>query len=106
MERAAPLAAIGLWLTCAAAPAAQAEIYLFRVACPDETYVARWEASAPDPGKYSFRIATGNANLDCSIYDYDAKTDGNLAQRACSIPDSIIRGFPPLMILVGSTHCK
>jgi hypothetical protein len=43
---------------------------LFRVDCPHGAYVARWEASAPDPGKYRFRIATGNVNLDCSIYDY------------------------------------
>jgi hypothetical protein len=96
----------GLWLTCAATPAAQAEIYLFRVDCPDGAYVARWETSAPDPGKYSFRIATGNANLDCSVYDYNAKTDRDLPQRLCSIPDSIIRGFPPLMILLGYTHCS
>ena len=97
---------IGIWFAFAATPAARAQPYLFRVVCKDEVFVARWDAGAPDPGKDSFRIATGNSNLDCSIYDYDAKTDTGLPQRLCTVPDSIIRGFPPAMILLGATHCK
>ena len=89
-----------------AAPSAHANAYLFRVDCKGETYVAQWDSGAVDPGKNHFRIATGDANLDCSIYDYVARTDRDLPRRWCSGPDGVIRGFPPLLILLGLSHCR
>jgi hypothetical protein len=97
---------IGVGVALFIASAANAKTYRFRVNCADETYVAQWEADSPDLDKDYFRVATGDANLDCSIYDYDARTDRNLPQRWCSGPSGIIRGFPPLLILSGLSHCR
>lgn len=88
-----------------AAPA-QANIYLFRVDCASESYVAQWDAGAVDQGASDYRIATQDRNLDCSIYDYSARTDRNLPRRWCTGASGIIRGFPPLLVLLGQTHCQ
>lgn len=90
---------------CSISPAT-AQIYSFRVNCKDEDYIALWAPGPVNPGKDYFRNATGHANLDCSIYDYDAKTDRNLPQRWCDYPGGIIEGFPVLLILTGMSHCK
>jgi hypothetical protein len=81
-------------------------VYLFRVNCPMERYVAQWTPGPADRGRNYFRIATGDANLDCSIYDFDARTDGALPRRDCGDPGAIIRGFPGFLILLGATHCR
>lgn len=83
-----------------------AKAYLFRVSCADEAFVAEWMPGSSDPGKDYFRIATGDSNLDCSIYDYDVTKDSRLPLRWCSDPGGIIRGFPPLLILLGTSHCR
>jgi hypothetical protein len=93
-------------LAMLAAPAAQANDYFFRVDCKDETYIAQWASGPVDPGKPHFRIATGDANLDCSVYDYNARTDRDLPRRWCSGPDGVLRGFPPILILLGQSHCR
>jgi hypothetical protein len=80
--------------------------YLFRVNCPTETYLAQWTPDAMDPGKNYFRIATGDVNLDCSIYDYDPRYDAALPRRACRYPGGAIRAFPALLIPLGATHCR
>jgi hypothetical protein len=89
-----------------AAPAAQANAYLFRVDCKAETYVAQWASGPVDPGKDYFRIATGDSNLDCSIYDYNARLDQDLPRRWCSGPDGVSGGFPSFLILLGQSHCR
>jgi hypothetical protein len=81
-------------------------VYLFRVNCPMERYVAQWAPGPADRGRNYFRIATGDANLDCSIYDYDARTDAALPRRDCGDPGGVIRGFPGILILLGATHCR
>ncbi len=88
-----------------AAPAAHANIYLFGVRCNDEAYVAQWDSGAPDPGKEYFRLATGDLNLDCTIHDYDNKTERDLPRRWCREAGGILRGFPPMLIILGTTHC-
>ncbi len=97
---------LGAALAICAAPAASANPYLFRVDCKDETYVALWDSGPVDPGKEYFRIATDDRNLDCSIYDYNRLTDRDLPRRWCSGPAGIIRAFPPVLILLGATHCR
>ena len=97
---------IGVGVALFIASPVTAKTYRFRVNCADETYVAQWDADSPDLDKDDFRIATGDTNLDCSIYDYDARTDRNLPQRRCSGPSGVIRGFPPLLILSGLSHCR
>ena len=89
-----------------AAPAAHANAYLFRVDCKGETFVAQWDSGAGDPGQDYFRIATGERNLDCSIYDYNHRTDRDLPRRWCSGPDGVFRAFPPILIPLGFTHCR
>jgi hypothetical protein len=88
------------------ASAANAKTYQFRVNCTNEVFVALWDASSNDPGEDYFRIATGDANLDCSVYDYNTKGDRSLPRRWCSYPGGIIRGFPPILILSGLSHCR
>jgi hypothetical protein len=83
-----------------------AETYMFRVSCADETYIALWDGGSSDPGKGRFRIATGDANQNCLIYNYNAKTDGSLPRRWCSDPGAAIEMFPPILILSGATHCR
>ncbi|MEJ0092428.1 MAG: hypothetical protein WDN46_03045 [Methylocella sp.] len=95
---------VGVGIAIFTASAANAKTYQFRVSCADETYIAQWDGS--DFDKDRFRIATGDTNLDCSIYDYDARTDGNLPRRWCGDPGGIIRGFPPALILSGLSHCR
>lgn len=80
--------------------------FLFRVNCPGDDYVAQWLPDRADRDKNYYRIATGDANLDCSIYDYDSKHDGALPRRLCQEPGGTIRGFPAFLILLGATHCK
>jgi hypothetical protein len=96
---------ISVGITIFMAFAVNAQTYLFRVSCADETFVAQWDTSSIDRGKDHFRIATGDSNLDCSIYDYDATTDRNLPRRWCGDP-GIILGFPPFLILFGISHCR
>lgn len=86
--------------------AANAKVYMFQVTCADDKYVAQWTSGAVDPGQDHFRIATGDANLDCSIYNYNPKTDRDLPRRWCSDPGGVIRGFPPILILTGLSHCR
>ncbi|VTZ25746.1 conserved exported hypothetical protein [Methylocella tundrae] len=97
-------------LICAAAlispAAAKANVYLFEVTCSNDKYVAQWESGDADPGKEHFRIATGDVNLDCSIYDYNPKTDRDMPRRWCSDPNGVVRGFPPILILIGYSHCR
>lgn len=85
---------------------AAANAYFFKVSCPMESFVAQWASGDPDPGRSHFRIATGDLNLDCSVYDYDPRTDRDLPRRWCSGPDGIIRGFPPALIVLGQSHCR
>ena len=82
------------------------EAYSFHVVCPGDDYVAQWIIPPNDPGKDYFRIATGDQNLDCSIYDYNRATDADLPRRLCDDPGGLIRGFPLLLILLGAKHCK
>ncbi len=89
-----------------AAPSTQAATYMFRVSCADETYVALWDGGSADPGSDHFRIATGDANQNCSIYDYDAKTDKRLPRRWCSDPGALIEMFPPILVLSGVLRCR
>ncbi|SFK75957.1 hypothetical protein [Methylocapsa palsarum] len=88
------------------AESAPSNVYLFRVNCPMERYVAQWAPGSADRGQTYFRIATGNANLDCSIYDYNAATDAALPRRDCGDPGGIIQGFPGFLALLGATHCQ
>ncbi len=88
------------------ASAANAKVYLFHVSCADGAYVAQWDSAPVDLGEDHFRLATGDVNFDCSIYDYDAKADRDLPRRWCSDIGGIIRGFPPALILAGMTHCQ
>ena len=67
-----------------AGPGASANTYLFRVDCKGETYVAQWDSGPVDPGQNYFRIATGDRNQDCSIYDFNHRTDQELPRRWCS----------------------
>ncbi|WP_026607933.1 hypothetical protein [Methylocapsa acidiphila] len=90
-----------------AVPSAQARTYLFRVSCwDDETYVALWDGGAADLGKTHFRVATGDANQNCSIFDYDPKADASLPRRWCSDPGAAIEFFPPILLMAGATHCR
>lgn len=95
-------AALALFAT----PATYANAYLFRVDCSGEAYVAQWDSGAVDPGKDYFRIATGDRNLDCSVYDYNGATDRGLPRRWCSGDAGAIRAFPPILIPLGATHCR
>lgn len=85
---------------------ARAATYLFRVDCSDASFIARWDTVAPGRDKTYFRSATGTLNLNCSIYDYDQKTDRLLPQRACGDPGDVINAFPAALILAGATHCS
>ncbi len=100
----------GLVISAAAAisapPSASAATYMFRVSCGEENYVALWDGGLFDPGGDHFRIATGDANLNCAIYDYDAKTDQSLPRRWCSDPGAAIEMFPPILLMAGATHCR
>jgi hypothetical protein len=80
--------------------------YLFRVNCPADHYVAQWTPGPGDPGKDYFRIATGDLNADCPIYDYNPYTDAALPRRACQDPGGVSRGFPAALIFLGATHCR
>lgn len=93
-------------VTILAASAANAKVYSFRVNCSEESFVALWDSGFPDPGIYHFRIATGDVNLDCSVYDYFAKTDRDLPRRWCSDPGAAIQFFPQILILSGASHCR
>jgi hypothetical protein len=93
-------------LALLAPAAAQANVYLFRVDCKGETYVAQWSSGPVDPGRDRFRLATGNANLDCAIYDFNPRTDRDLPRRWCSGEDGPLRGFPPLLIPLGLAQCR
>lgn len=81
-------------------------VYLFRVECPGDPYVAEWPAGPGDQGKDYYRIATGHLNFDCSVYAYDPTTDAMLPRRLCRDPGGLILGFPVMLILLGATHCK
>lgn len=83
-----------------------AKVYAFRVACTNDSYVALWNAGEPDPGKDYFRLATGDLNLDCTIADHNPRWDAGLPERWCAHPGPIARGFPPLLIIMGATHCR
>ncbi|ACK52486.1 hypothetical protein Msil_3601 [Methylocella silvestris BL2] len=93
-------------IVTAASAADSGATYLFRVDCRDEAFLARWIPVPGDPDKDYFRSATGTLNLDCSISDYNPKTDRGLPQRICSDPGGIINGFPPALIVAGLTHCN
>jgi hypothetical protein len=93
-------------LAILASPAAYANTYLFRVDCKGKAFVAQWDSGAVDPGADYFRIATGDRNSDCSIYDYNGGTDRDLPRRWCSGPAGVIRAFPPILIPLGLTHCR
>lgn len=85
---------------------ANPEAFLFRVACPDDVYVAQWLAVPFGPSKYYYRSATSLQNIDCSIYDYDPKTDASLPRRDCGDPGGLVRGFPIFLIPLGFVHCR
>jgi len=85
---------------------AHAKSYLFRVSCGHETFVAQWESGPVDPGIYHFRNATGDTNLDCLVYDYDARTDEDLPRRWCRDPGPAIELFPPILILSSIPRCR
>lgn len=89
-----------------ASSGASANTYLFRVDCKGETYVAQWDSGPVDPGQDYFRIATGDRNQDCSIYDFNHRTDQELPRRWCSGDAEIIRAFPPILIPLGFNHCR
>lgn len=99
-------AACGLLAAATLASPARANVYQFRVDCTGESYVALWDAGAVDPGSDYFRIATGDRNLDCSVYDYNRRADRDLPRRWCSGESGVIRAFPPALILLGATHCR
>ncbi len=85
---------------------ASANTYSFRVDCKGESYVALWDSGPDDPGLDYFRIATGDRNQDCSIYDYNGRYDRDLPRRWCSGDAGIIRAFPPILIPLGFNHCR
>jgi hypothetical protein len=89
-----------------ASPGASANTYSFRVDCKGESYVALWDSGPDDPGQDYFRIATGDRNQDCSIYDYNRRWDHDLPRRWCSGDAGIIRAFPPILIPLGFNHCR
>ncbi|WP_395666729.1 hypothetical protein [Methylocella sp.] len=88
----------------AAAPAA-AQPHLFRVDCPGEAYVARWDSEAPDPGASYFRRATGTLNMNCVVDDFHPRRDAALPVRLCRDPGALVDGFPPALIVLGLTQC-
>jgi len=69
--------------------------YKFTVSCSHDRFTVLWQTGGIDPGKEWLRVTTGTKYPDCTVSDFNPRTDSHLrlADRY-SHEGGIIQGIP------------